>query len=74
MTGTCWQQLQYITLLHAWKNRLDGKEEQVEKPNEMDLECVAQLDELPRYFNFSPQVQDLTLIFTKPLVSRYNFP
>ncbi|TGO47855.1 hypothetical protein BCON_0261g00220 [Botryotinia convoluta] len=61
MTGTCWQRLQYIALLNAWKRRLVRMEEQVEHLNEMDLKCVTQLEEVEKvllqYSTLDPEKQ-----------------
>ncbi|TGO75267.1 hypothetical protein BELL_0224g00180 [Botrytis elliptica] len=48
MTGTCWQRLRYIAILYAWKKTLGKMEEQVEQLKELDLKCVALLEEVKK--------------------------
>ncbi|THV47431.1 hypothetical protein BGAL_0311g00180 [Botrytis galanthina] len=46
MTRTCCQQLQYVALLNVLKEGLGKMEERVEHFKEMDLKCVALLEEV----------------------------
>ncbi|TGO11960.1 hypothetical protein BTUL_0097g00120 [Botrytis tulipae] len=48
MMGTCCQRVQYVSVLNALNKGLGKMEERVEHVKDMDLRCLAQLEEVEK--------------------------